>query len=146
MYVVSKLPISINSNPEKTTHTGSDDLRSSLIRIFLEILHEQASKFPNLLLKVCFPIHPGFLWVEELARNTGGGFGDVQIEDVVDFIFTRRRGELTRVDGVEDGASIFQSVCGCGSVERVNRNGKNLFTLTDNVCRLWCNWLPPSRY
>lgn len=84
---------------------GSNDLWSSLISVLLEVVVEEDTKLGHLLLKVG-RTSPGSLGVKKLRRHAGAGGWDVKVEGVVDFIFSL--GEITRVDGVENGTSVLE--------------------------------------
>lgn len=85
---------------------GSDDVRSRLIRVLLEVLVEQNTKFGDLSLEAVVTSGPRVPWVKELRRHVGAGLGHRQVEGVVDLVLDVL--ELARVDGVEDGAGVFE--------------------------------------
>lgn len=95
---------------------GSNDLRSSLISVLLEVVVEEDTKLGHLLLKVG-RTSPGSLGVKKLRRHARARGWDVKVEGVVDFIFGL--GEITRVDGIEDGTSVLEGAAlaasGCAS-------------------------------
>lgn len=85
--------------------TGSDNLLSSLVSVLLEVLVEELGELGDLVSEASRG-GPALLGVEELVRNTRAGLGHIEVEDGVDFVFGF--GEFAVVDGVQDGASVFQ--------------------------------------
>ena len=84
---------------------GLEDLRSSLARVLLEVLVEELTKLGDLALEVG-SAGPALGRVEELVGHAGASLGDGEVEGLVDLVLLV--GELARVDGVEDGASVLE--------------------------------------
>ena len=84
---------------------GLEDLRSSLARVLLEVLVEELTKLGDLALEVG-STGPALGRVEELVGHAGASLGDGEVEGLVDLVLLV--GELARVDGVEDGASVLE--------------------------------------
>lgn len=81
------------------------NLGGSLSAVFLEVLIEELTQFVNLILEAG-RAGPAALGVEQFAGDVGAGLGDVEVEGVVGLVLDV--GELAGVDGVEDGASVFE--------------------------------------
>ena len=73
-----------------------------------EILQKELRQLRHLDLEITFSHPPRFPWIENVRRNARNGCWDLKVEDFIDFVF--RLGELTRVDGVENGTRVPQSV------------------------------------
>jgi hypothetical protein len=82
-----------------------NDLLGGLILILLEVLHEQLAQLLDLAPEVRSAI-PRLGRVEQLVGDVGAGLGDGEVEDLVGFEFGV--GKLAGVDGVEDGAGVFE--------------------------------------
>lgn len=80
-------------------------LLGGLALVLLEVLVEQLAQLVDLVLEAGGG-DPAPLGVEQLAGNTGAALGDVQVEDLVGFVLNI--GELTAVNGIEDGTSVLQ--------------------------------------
>lgn len=83
---------------------GHQNLRS-LILVLLEVLHEQRAQLLDLALEVCSAV-PALGRVEQLVGDVGAGLGDGEVEGLVGLVLDV--GELARVDGVQDGASVLE--------------------------------------
>ena len=84
---------------------GLEDLRSGLAGVLLEVLVEELTKLGDLALEVG-STGPALGRVEELVGHAGASLGDGEVEGLVDLVLLV--GELARVDGVEDGASVLE--------------------------------------
>ena len=82
-----------------------ENFRCRLILVLLEVLHEQLAKLLHLAPEVCRTV-PALGRVEQLIGDVGAGLGDREAEGVVGFVLDL--GELARVDGVENGASVLE--------------------------------------
>lgn len=76
-----------------------------MVRVLLEVLVEELAKLGDLLLEVR-GTSPALCGVEKLVGHTGAGLGDGEVEGLVHLVLLV--GELARVDGVEDGASVLE--------------------------------------
>lgn len=85
--------------------SGSQNLGSGLVRVLLEVLVEELAELVDLVGEGGGR-SPAVLGVEKLIGNAGAGLGHRQVEDVVGLVLGL--GELTRVDGVEDGTSVLE--------------------------------------
>lgn len=82
-----------------------DDLRGGLIRVLLEVLVEQLTQLGDFVREASGG-GPAVLGVKQLVRNTRAVLRNVQVEGVIDFIVGL--GEVTAVDGVEDGTGVLE--------------------------------------
>jgi hypothetical protein len=88
-----------------TLGRSGQDLGGGLVRVLLEVLVEELTKLGDLLLEIG-GAGPALRGVEELIGNTRAGLGDGEVEGLVDLVLLV--GELARVDGVEDCASVLE--------------------------------------
>lgn len=82
-----------------------DDLWGSLVLVLFKVLVEQGSELGDLLLEVR-GTRPALGWVEDLVRNIGASLWHLEVEGLVILEFSLC--ELAAVDGVEDGAGVFE--------------------------------------
>jgi len=85
---------------------GSDDLLSHAILVLQEVLLELLAQPGGLLKVVVLTSFPDTPRVEDLAGDTRTARGNGQVEDGVVLILGL--GELTTVNSIEDGTSVFQ--------------------------------------
>lgn len=85
---------------------GGLDVVGSLGLVLLEVLDEETTELLDLLLEAVLAGSPGSGGVEQLVGNAGAGLGNLEVEDLVRLV--GGLGELTRVDGVEDGTSVLE--------------------------------------
>lgn len=76
-----------------------------MVGVLLEVLVEELTKLGDLLFEVG-GTSPALCRVEKLIGDAGAGLGDGEVEGLVDLVLLV--GELARVDGVEDGASVLE--------------------------------------
>lgn len=100
------------SNPLPLVHADLDnwssglDFLGSLRLVLLEVLQEETAKLLDFGLEAILTSSPGLLGVEELSWDARAGCWDGKVEHIIDLII--HLGELTRVDGIEDGTSVLQ--------------------------------------
>lgn len=85
-----------------------DHIRCSLRRVLLEVLVEEDAKLRYLCLEALASLRPGVLGVQQFRRDAAAGLWYCKVECVIRLVFDLR--QLSRVDGVKNGTSVFQSV------------------------------------
>lgn len=85
---------------------GSNDLGDSHVLVLLKVLVEQLAELGDLLGELLLSSGPGSGGVEDLRRHVGGGLGNLEVENVK--VLVLDLGELTRVDGVQNGSSVLE--------------------------------------
>lgn len=84
---------------------GGEDIGGGLIRVLLEVLVEEDSKFGDLILEGSGG-GPALLRVKELAGDTGAGSRHGQVEGSVVLVLSL--GQLAAVDGIQNGTSVLE--------------------------------------
>jgi len=95
-----------SSNPILHNWRSLLNILSSLALILLEVLQEELAKLLNLSLEALGTSSPGVLGVEQLRGHTGAGLGHLEVEDLIGLVLDL--GQLSRVDGVEDGTRVLE--------------------------------------
>lgn len=86
--------------------TGLDNVLGGLALVLGEVFTEELAELDNLVLEALSASSPSLLGVEQVIRHVGAGLGHLEIENVV--VLVLDAGELTRVDGIKDGASVLE--------------------------------------
>lgn len=95
-----------SQTPDLSLGTGLDDVLGGLALVLGKVLAEELAELDDFLVEAVGASGPSFLGVEHVVGDVGAGGGDLEVEDVVGLVLDL--GELARVDGVEDGASVLE--------------------------------------